>query len=393
MWGAWRLVLEDRYLYTFIGLPGATPCPWPNPPFFTFVTAPLGLLDVRSAAYVWFYLKLALLVFLILRLRRLQQGLSKSSRAWVSAVLLSVCWFNYDFTLGHMNLVANSLTLLSLLAYLEDRMLPAALTASLSICAKGPAGLLLLFFAARRRVRLFVATASFCLLWTILPALVWGPAKTYRYTRDFVDSIRFGTIYSDVEVGWAENWSLPALVMRVLGQARPGNHYGRTLELVSWSPEAAETTSLALSGLGLLALGAWWYLRREGKLCDFLSPRLHHAAIAATATLVFSPATRKAYLGTLLLPYFVLVGYLGCTRRGRRSVGFLFVSSIVLSYMTHGDLWGKAIAGFFERWHAVTFALFALLAAQVMAALYAEKAEREVGAGEVLGPGVGSPPA
>jgi hypothetical protein len=367
MWGGWRLVLEGKYLYDKVTVPGATPCPWPNPPSFTFFTSPLGLLGPRSAGFVWFYLKLALLVWACAGLKRLNDASPQRAPGGVTVpVLLTACWCSYDFVLGHMNLVAIALTLASLTAFVEERPRRAALWASLAAICKGPALLLPIFFAARRRIRLSAATLALFALWVALPAVVWGPAKTWRYNRDFVQSVSMASIYDDIEVGWAENWSLPALVMRVLGPVPDQDRYSKVLDLAHLPRPIAELVSQGAGAAGILALGVWWWSTRSRAT----GVELHFAALAATATLVFSPVTRKAYLPTLLLPYLVLWGFLATSRRTdvKRRVAVLLAVSIGLSYLTHTDLWGRQTAFFFETWHVITLSLLLLLWAQLDAA-------------------------
>lgn len=379
MWGAWRLVLEGKYLYSMVTVPGATPCLWPNPPSFTFLTSPLGLLEPRTAAVAWFYLKLALLIWVGFALKRLNERAPHKAPWGVAVpVVLTACWAAYDFALGHMNLVAIGLMLASLVAYLEGRHWPAALYGSLAVICKGPAAVIVPFYLARRQFRLGLRTLGLCLAWIALPAVVWGPAKTWEYNRDFVRSVQYESIYSDIEVGWAENWSLPALVVRLLGPVPAADRYEGALDLLQWSKQAAEGVAKAVASVGLLACAAWWF-KGPGRSphAGFASPELHHAALAATATLVFSPVTRKAYLATLLLPYFVLWGYLLTTRlrRSQRLVATLCVLSVLLSYLTHADLLGKSTAFFFEQWHVLTLSLLLLLGAQIIAARTVERAE------------------
>ncbi len=379
MWGGWRLVLEDQYLYTEITLPGAGPWPWPNPPSFTFLTAPLGLLDATTAGFVWFYLKLALLSWVVVELKRLNDRATVPAR-WsvVVPVLLTLCWASYDFVLGHMNIVSIGLMLLSLIGYVEGRFRCAAVCGSLAIISKGPAALLIPFFAARRQFRLALGTLGLCALWVALPAVVWGPAKTWRYNVDFATSVRYQSIYNDIEVGWAENWSLPALLIRVLGPVPEADRYGRALNLALLPRPMAEAIGQGAGAIGMLALLVWWArgVKGPGRI-GFSSSVLHHAALAATATLVLSPVTRKAYLITLLLPYLVLWGFLTTPRprAEKRLPAVLFFVSIALSYLTHADLLGKSSAFFFESWHVLTLSLVLLLAAQISAVRAVEHAE------------------
>ena len=376
MWGAWRFVLEGKYLYSVVRMEGATPAHWRNPPSFTFATSPLGLLDVKAAAYAWFFLKLGLLAWVIRGLKRFSDR-HAPGRPWTvwGPVLLAACWFNNDLTIGHMNLAASALILAGLLAWLEGRPRAAALWSSLAVVSKGPAALLPLFFAARRQFMLALATVSLAAAWTALPALVWGPRRTIEYNRDFKRHVGFDAIFGDVDNGWAENWGLPELVMRAAGQAHPENRYGRALELVRLPYPTAKALAIALTGGCLALLAGWWWARPgAGLKAGFLAPALHHAGLAATATLVLSPVTRKAYLGTLLLPYFVLWGYLQAAPKGRlrTASAALGAASLVLSSLTHTDLLGRSAAFFFETWHALSFSLLALLAAQAAAALDAE---------------------
>jgi hypothetical protein len=203
--------------------------------------------------------------------------------------------------------------------------------------------------------------------WIALPAVVWGPARTWRYNRDFARSVSMTSLYDDVEVGWAENWSLPALAMRVLGPVPDQDRYAKALDFVQLSRPAVERISLGLGGAGIAGLALWWWLARSRAVLV----ELHFAALAATATLVFSPVTRKAYLPTLLLPYLVLLGFLaarGLAAPGCRRIAALWIVSIGLSYLTHTDLVGRSTAFWFEGWHVITLSLLLLLWAQVSAA-------------------------
>lgn len=368
MWVAWNFVLQGSGLYQVVDYPAATPAHWRNPPFFTFATSPLGLFDIQTAGFIWFYFKLGLILWALLSLKRLSTVWIQ--RGWGCLWVPVVCtasWFNNDLTIGHMNLVTSILVIQGLLAYVERRNHAAALWSSLAVCVKGNAVILPIFYAAKREFRLAAMTVALCVVWTALPALAWGPSKTLHYNLEFLKKADFSVIYSDVDNGWAENWGLPELMMRMLGQAHPKNRYGRTLEWVRLSPRTATLIAQGTTAAAVLGLALWWW--RSG------APVLHHAALAATATLVFSPVTRKAYLGTLLLPYFVLWVFLTSTpaRRGKGTVTVLFALSLTLGMLIHTDLWGRPLAFFFEKWHALSFSLLLLLAAQILAALIAEE--------------------
>jgi hypothetical protein len=370
MWFAWNQVLHGGYIYAKADLPDATPAHWRNPPVYAFLTSPFGLLDIKTSGFVWFYFKLALVAWAVLGIRGLAEKRFKrpptrwaSLAAWGVPLLLTVPFLNNDFTIGHMNIVNSVLIIQGLIAYIEHDDESSAVWSSLAIVVKGSAALLPIFYFARKRFRLAIATGLLACGWMALPAVVWGPSKTIEYTRDFVQSANFDKIFSDIENGWAENWGVPELVMRALGQTHPESRYGRALELtkVPYSDAALAAkavTAALLAGLCLL----WW--KRAGE------NDLQHAALAATATLLLSLVTRKAYFGTLLLPYFALWSWLGSGRKDGRwkAVAGLSGLSVVLASLTHKDLIGRDAAFLFETWHALSFSLIALAAAQCLAA-------------------------
>lgn len=377
MWGTWQKALRGGNIYEYVtDVPDATPTAMRNPPFYTFVSCPFGLLPVKASGFAWFYFKLAVLLCAIFAVVRLA-GRWRPGRpwAWALPVLLALPWFNNDFTIGHMNLLTSSLTLLALVAWLEDRELPAAVFGSLAICIKGSAAVLVLLYAMRRRWRLCALTVAFCLFWTALPSVGWGPAKTLKFNRDFSSSVNWDTIFNDIDNGFAENWGLPELTMRVLGQAPQPNIYGHTLELAHPSRPVADLIAKGLSGLVMLAMLAWFWFRKDGgKGVD--ASLAHDAGLAATATLLLSPVSRKAYFGTLLLPYLIVLAYALKAKdedRPYRAVLALFAGSILAAGLTHVDIVGRAAGNFFARWHALSASLLLLAASQALAAYQASR--------------------
>jgi hypothetical protein len=170
-------------------------------------------------------------------------------------------------------------------------------------------------------------------------------------------------------------------VIRALGPVPEADRYGQVFDIVQWPRPTAEAIGQGTGAIGLLAFMLWWGrgVKGSGRI-GFSCSVMHHAALAATATLVLSPVTRKAYLITLLLPYFTLWGFLTTPRprAEKRLPAVLFFASIALAYLTHADLLGKRNAFFFERWHVLTLSLLLLLVAQIAAARAVERAEAAI---------------
>jgi hypothetical protein len=338
------------------------------PPFFSFVSVPLALLD-RVSPYlvrvVWIALTWASIVWaldLIARLiygKRLRFRPDESSLAITSPELLvpfalTLPFIVNNFELLQINMILFALALWGLYLQANGREAAGgiALAAAAAMKVMAIAFLPYLLYRKRWRAAFWMAAAS--LFFFFSPALILGWAK-------FWQDVALWPVALQASLGAGNaNQSVYSMWDRILGYgyipfAVPGTFIlpmsGARRAKLAW-----EITCVVATAFGVVAC-------RGTPRPDSRWAQVEWAAIFVAAT-ILSPLTRKPYLVVLLLPYALLYAAWRSTdfdARTRRILRNVMFASFALSLPTMHDFIGKSLAVRLEMGSVVTYGSLIML--------------------------------
>ncbi|MCU0241802.1 MAG: glycosyltransferase 87 family protein [Vicinamibacteria bacterium] len=266
------------------------------PPLFVLLTAPLGLLDFKTAAGLWLtLLGLALTGMLAL----VHHVWRPQDRLRLVLLTLAAPWLLYGLRSGNVHLLVVLLLLAALVAWSCGRSGWAGALLALGGALKVFPLLFLPLLVALKEWRLLTrALAISVALWTA-PVLYFGPARTLEIYRQWL-----------TDVGNAERLrresrldiSLPSACERLLSEADYSRRIDRAypqVNIVHWDSSVARGVGQALALL--VAAGSLVAAVRLGAIA------MRERAIAAgslfvTAQLLIGPYTTRLYLSAWLIP-------------------------------------------------------------------------------------------
>jgi hypothetical protein len=216
-----RAVLDQR-IYDLDALN-----PFQYAPIYAVFFIPFSWLPVHWAQALWFLISMgAALPALILGSGRLLFGAASKLRADLIVVPLFLCtrFILPSFDKGQIDLLVLAMTAWGLVFANESRALPggALLAASILIKPLAFAPLVYLFF--RRRWSSIGSFICFTLLLLVLPAVIFGAARTLSETRDYLVSLsgRMNTLRLLHDISTPNDQSATALAVRIFSRREGG---------------------------------------------------------------------------------------------------------------------------------------------------------------------------
>jgi len=318
--------------------------PYLYPPVLAELIAPLALLPLPLAAYIWFIIggtSILLAAHLASTLSRplLPGGPPKHSteeslahpyyQAVVAIVaLLVVGRFALDcFAMGQVNVIVASLAVAHVYLYSRGRPRLAAIALALGASIKLIPAILIIYHLAKGRIRFAIATSL--LLATLLAAsfLVFGRGAPAAFTTFRQETIANGQGF---DLGYSGNQSIRAAELRFADQPDEARRN-------PYDPD-----SLVISVVVLL-----------GALFAAATRKVEIAAVAPIfcCMVVLSPLAWKAHFVALLLPAAYLAARAIASPRSasRRFAGLAVAAAFVLFTLTSPTLVGARAAEWADR--------------------------------------------
>ncbi len=190
-------------------------------PNFSLLMAPFALLPPYLAAWVWYLLKLGMMVWLIRGIdgvvRREAPGLGPRARValLVLPFLAAFNPFMSEFRLGQANLLVLFFSILTVRALEQGRPLRGALWFSIAAVKITPLALLP-WLAFRRQWRFFVALLPVGAAWLAALAAWWGPAAVPGLFRRWIEVTATKKATLSL-IAFHENQSLQGAAARLAG--------------------------------------------------------------------------------------------------------------------------------------------------------------------------------
>lgn len=326
--------------------------PYIYPPLLAELIAPLALLPLPVAAYLWFLINAASIVAAAGMSASLaddkrgrgapEQHVSEST-AWraalaACAVVLVLRFVLDTFNLGQVNAVVAALAVAHVYLYARDRKALSAVALVIAVSIKLTPALLLLYHIAKLRLKFAVACAGLLVAVTAMSFLPFGSrvpdALQVFWSRTVKNEQGYDFAYSG-------NQSLRGAIARLIDDANgasPRNEGG--------SRKPADPATLLIS-IVLLGLAVFAAVRARNELAA--------AAPFFCCLVLLSPLSWKAHYVILILP----VAYLLCRARApgkaRQLIAATLVAAFVLFNLTSPHVIGLAAAEWVDA-HSLVFA-------------------------------------
>jgi Glycosyltransferase family 87 len=264
-------------------------------PIVAWLFAPLALLPFEIAAFVFYALKLAGLIAIVIIVSRMMNVPSTSRwRVAAGAFAATAGYIVEELRYGNAHLLVLFAIVMAL--YLGHRgrvLLPGALLA-LAIAVKLTPLLVVFYLAICGKVRVALTAIGFFLLLLLLPSAVYGPDTNVALVRAFGSSI--------VRIAdQPRNHSLRGVTFRYLTDTRDGRSYPNVNVALLPRRQALAIWAVALAALAVVLLTT---LRRSTRL-EFEVPLKD--ALVVVAMLLFATHTQRIHLSWLFFPCLVLM--------------------------------------------------------------------------------------
>jgi hypothetical protein len=263
-------------------------------PAIALLFVPFGLLPLAAAAFVFFALKAAALLYVSVVVdRHAGRPAPDRTRATIAVVVVGG-YLVEEFRYGNFHFFCVALMVAAFDAAESGRVLAPAAALGVAIAAKLTPLLLVPYFALRRRFAVCAATVGTLVVLAVLPAPIVGFRMNTHLLSGFAQ-------YALQKVGEDDNYSLRGVLFRYLAPT-----VGANVATALW---------LVLLVLGGLAM--WAALRRRS---PHRAIRLLEFSVVLTATLLASPHTQRRYFVALYVPVLALLALRGGARWSRGTV-------------------------------------------------------------------------
>ncbi|MGH9144627.1 MAG: glycosyltransferase family 87 protein [Vicinamibacterales bacterium] len=255
-------------------------------PIVAFLFAPLGLVSVRTAAFAFFVLKMAAVLYIGRVAARHAGVMTRTAPLIVWSLAFVAGYLVEEFRFGNVHFLCVMLMVLAFDAAWKGRIVVPAVALSLAIAVKLTPVLLLAHFAWRRRFAVCGATLAVLVVFAWLPAAIVGRAENSHLLRGFA-------AYAIEKMGESDNYSFRGVLLRS-----------------GLMVDVATTVWIAGVVAGAAIVVAALPAARSEPMTRWLE-----FSVVLTATLLASPHTQRRYFVTLYVPVLALVAILMNQRR------------------------------------------------------------------------------
>ncbi|HEY2587018.1 MAG TPA: glycosyltransferase family 87 protein [Tepidisphaeraceae bacterium] len=369
-----------RPLYTLEHGPLLT---FKNPPAVALLIAPLSVLPVGLARWIWFVGDLLLLALLYRLAARVvfNRDDPPALRAVLiaGAVFLSLHYITDELFAGTTSLLYLLLTVGSFVWANEDKPLRAGAALALAVCLKVvPLAFLPWLALSRRPGRSLASFAVTLAILSLLPALWVGPSRNFELLRQWPRHLANTEVH--VQELRPTNQSLNAMLTRLLTPGVPGLHRAN---IASISPRAAHALWLAATCALGAALYGWILLQRR-------KHRLDAAAVLSLLLLYMTLCNPLAWRYTYVATGIPILYCLHTLAR-RPKATRLILALLAASYLLHFA--PELLQAFSARfWGAVALAGAVMLSRRVKGSLTCDPSQStEAAANGKISPAVLTP--
>ncbi|MEK6325735.1 MAG: glycosyltransferase family 87 protein [Acidobacteriota bacterium] len=317
--------------------------PYIYPPLLAELIVPLAILPLPVAAYFWFLINAASIVAAAWMSARLaSDGREPDSAALKVSVPESSSWraaiaacavvivirFVLDtFNLGQVNAMVAALAVAHVYLYARDRKALSAVALVVAVSIKLTPALLLLYHAAKLRLKFASACAALLVAVTVVSFLPFGSDSVDAF-RVFVNR----TVKNEqgYDLAYAGNQSLRGAIARLTDQPNEAS-----LSSEGDSRRPAEAVTLLIS-IVLVAFAVFGAVRARSELAA--------AAPFFCCIVLLSPLSWKAHYVILILPVAHLVFRVKTSRKARYLIAAALAAASALFNLTSPRVIGLGAA-------------------------------------------------
>ena len=264
-------------------------------PVIAWLFAPLALLPFKVAAFLFYSLKLAGLVAIVLIVSR-TMNVPPTARWRVAAGAFAATagYIVEEMRYGNAHLLVLAAIVVALyLAHRGRVLLPGALLA-LAIAVKLTPLLVVVYLAICGKLRVALAAVASFLVLLLLPSAIYGHETNVALVKTFGSSV--------VRIAdQPRNHSLRGVTFRYLTDSRDGRSYPKVNVALLPRQQAQTIWVVALAGLGVVLLAT---LRRPNRSESDVPLK---DALVVVAMLLFATHTQRIHLSWLFFPCLVLM--------------------------------------------------------------------------------------
>ncbi len=345
------------------------------PPFFSIVSVPIAIIDNVShylSRFLWLSASLFAMFAVInytakmtiekkLTLFQIRSGktitnekISLAHYIVVVPLLLSLRYIMDNMSNIQINILILAMAMASLYFFTKNKIILASFILAFSISIKVITVFLLLYFLVKREFKIASYTFLFCILFALVPFLVYG----FGQTLDYYDFWYHSNIEPFASVAH-KNQSYFSMMRSFLTHESPGVNQPLNKEfyinIVNLPIEKVRLISYAILAIAALPV---IYLFRE-KLINRSSQKsfIEYAFILCIIP-ILSPLAWKAYFIFLFPAWFVSYLFIyqynnSLNKRSLNSIKILFFGSIVLTVFT-SNLFVGDLSRWFELFSSIT---------------------------------------
>ncbi len=356
-------VLQGQFELYPAGLYTGDPVPshgYRYAPGLAFLFTPFALVPLEVAAFLFFLLKVAMLIGLTGLLANHLHSPSSTVRVGVLAVLVTGGYLVEEFRYGNLHFLMVVLVTWATVATARGQVVGPAAALTIAIGAKLTPVAVLGYWLVRRRFAACIATV------VALGVLAWLPTTIvgWKTNAHLLDGFARYAVQKAEE---GRNHSLRGAIIKHLTTQLDESAYPG-VQIAALGPVATDGVWLGCVLLASIAtLGALW----KGALVDETDARTNRTrllelSLVVTAMLLLSPHTQRQYLVSLFVPVFVLLDvarldHNGLNRRlARLAIAAVGTAGTVLPLV----FGGRRLALAYEGWspHLVaTLVVFVVL--------------------------------
>ena len=328
-------------------------------PVIAFLFAPLGLLPLQAAAFVFACLKIPAYLYLFWTVTTRMHVQSRAGWLMLASVLITGGYLVEEFRGGNVHIFSVCLIVLAFdratcprrAAASAVALIVPAVALALAIALKLSPLMLLPYFAIRRRFAVCAATlVALGIVWAA-PALVVGFETSNQLTEAFV---RSASRIADRP----DNVSLRGVLFRVFTPMPIGDPQNPPNNLADVSPLIVSMVWIALATAIVIGVGiAVWHAPRDE------ATRLLDLSLLLTTMLVVAPHTQRVHFSALVVAVAVMVALL--MEQPHRRFGALIRAALVVTAAASTCLpllfGGRSASLAYQSWSPYSVATFFLL--------------------------------
>ena len=264
------------------------------PPFFSMGMVPFTVFPLFVAGYIFYAIKMALLIYMLTLLPGFYKGAKISNAAIALGFLTALRFLADDFKLGQVNTPVMALVVLALYFKEKNNLILSALLLAFSSSIKLFPALFIIYFLMKREYRYVLYSMAALLVLNLLPAIFYLD-KYPALVGNFLQASVFNPALDPNS--YTANQSMYAILMRFLGANPTEAQY---LPFVNFMHLPFDTIRIIYYAAAGIILGFMFYMAQGKK------KSLYDINVIFILSLVLPMVARKANFVMVFFPAVIL---------------------------------------------------------------------------------------